>query len=571
MLTKLIICNFKRFERVAIDLGNPVVFVGPNNSGKTSAMQALTLWDVGLRRWNEKRSGDTAPEKRPGVAINRRDLLAIPHPSARQLWRTLRIREMHRTAETQSPRNVRIDITVEGEGASGAWKCGLEFDYANEESIYCRPLRQGSTRMPIPSAAAGTKVVFLPPMSGLASVEPRIDPGAVNVRIGEGRTAEVLRNLCHRLYNENHDKWQLLVDQIHRLFGARLQSPEFIVGRGEIAMGYKEDHVLYDLSLSGRGMQQTLLVLAYLYLNSSSIIMLDEPGAHLEILRQQQIYRLISDIASNTGSQIVAASHSVSLLNEAAGRDLVIAFVGEPHTLDSGRSQVIKALKSIGFDQYYQAEQKGWVLYLEGPTDLAILQAFARRGGDTAIIEALERPFVKHVGNQSSKAKEHFYALREALPSLRGIAILDRLEQEPVDEPGLSMHMWRRREMENYVCTQATLEKYATASISGDEGGPLFASEERRRRRAAMRGAIEEIEQAMKKLNKGSPWDPDLRASEEFLKPLFATYFDKIGLPNTFSKKSYYELANHVPETEIPQEVWQKLEAIAATAEGTDT
>ena len=60
MLTKLTIRNFKRFEEVKIELGNPVAFIGPNNSGKTSAMQALALWDIGLKRWNEKRSGKSA-------------------------------------------------------------------------------------------------------------------------------------------------------------------------------------------------------------------------------------------------------------------------------------------------------------------------------------------------------------------------------------------------------------------------------------------------------------------------------------------------------------------------------
>jgi predicted ATP-dependent endonuclease of OLD family len=39
MLTQLIIRNFKLFDEVAIELGERVVFVGPNNSGKTSALQ----------------------------------------------------------------------------------------------------------------------------------------------------------------------------------------------------------------------------------------------------------------------------------------------------------------------------------------------------------------------------------------------------------------------------------------------------------------------------------------------------------------------------------------------------
>ena len=47
-------------------------------------------------------------------------------------------------------------------------------------------------------------------------------------------------------------------------------------------------------------------------------------------------------------SQIIAASHSEVVLNEAAGRDLVVAFVGKPHRIGDRGSQVQKALREIG-------------------------------------------------------------------------------------------------------------------------------------------------------------------------------------------------------------------------------
>jgi hypothetical protein len=60
-------------------------------------------------------------------------------------------------------------------------------------------------------------------MSGLAATEDRLDSGAVDVRIGEGRTAEVLRNLCHQIHsNEKPGSWQALVAQIQSLFGVHL-------------------------------------------------------------------------------------------------------------------------------------------------------------------------------------------------------------------------------------------------------------------------------------------------------------------------------------------------------------
>ncbi|MEA2601966.1 MAG: hypothetical protein QOF89_2958 [Acidobacteriota bacterium] len=113
MLTRLRIRNFKRFEDVTVELGNPVVFIGPNNSGKTTALQALALWDLGLRRWKEKRGSDT-PEKRPGVTLNRRDLVALPVPNANLLWRALHVRDTRRIDGRSETQNVRIDIIVEG-------------------------------------------------------------------------------------------------------------------------------------------------------------------------------------------------------------------------------------------------------------------------------------------------------------------------------------------------------------------------------------------------------------------------------------------------------------------------
>jgi hypothetical protein len=97
LLTKLTIRNFKRLEEAEIELGHPVLFVGPNNSGKTSALQALSLWEIGVKRWSEKRGTRKPPGKRPGAAINRRDLIAIPVPEANLLWRNLHVREVTRS------------------------------------------------------------------------------------------------------------------------------------------------------------------------------------------------------------------------------------------------------------------------------------------------------------------------------------------------------------------------------------------------------------------------------------------------------------------------------------------
>ena len=366
MLTRVTIRNFKRFDEVEIELGSPVVFIGPNNSGKTSAMQALALWNIGLKRWVERRGvGAVTAARRPGVAVNRRDLFTIPVPEANLLWRGLRVRDVTRDADgKQTTTNIRIDVIVEGITEGQPWKCGLEFDFANSESFYCRPLRlSDGNPMDVPPEVRGVNIAFLPPMSGLAATETRLDSGAVNVRVGEGRTAEVLRNLCYRIFTEQPERWASLTEHVSRMFGAELNNPLYVDERGEITMGYRERGARLDLSSSGRGLQQTLLLLAYLYANPGSVLLLDEPDAHLEMLRQREIYQLITITAEECGSQIIVASHSEVLLNEAAERDLLIAFVGpQPHRIDNRGSQVLKSLRDIGFESYYQAELTGWAL-----------------------------------------------------------------------------------------------------------------------------------------------------------------------------------------------------------------
>jgi energy-coupling factor transporter ATP-binding protein EcfA2 len=573
LLTKLEVRNFKRFGHVEVELGNPVVFVGPNDSGKTTALQALALWDIGVKRWNERRRGKVTPEKRPGVTINRRDLIAVPIPDANLLWRDLHVRDVRKVDGKQETKNIRVDIVVEGVTEGKAWRCGLEFDYANDESFYCRPLRlsehKGAERMPVPEEASRVRVAFLPPMSGLAANETRLDPGAVNVRLGEGRTAEVLRNLCWQIVSgsDGKERWDRVCDRINALFGVSLDPPKYIAERGEIVMTYRQpSDVRLDLSSSGRGLQQTLLLLAHLMVNPESVILLDEPDAHLEILRQRQIYQLLTDEGRRYGSQIVAASHSEVILNEAADRDVVVAFVGKPHRIDDRGSQLLKSIKEIGFQDYYQAEQTGWVVYLEGSTDLAILRAFAETLEHPAAT-VLERPFVHYVGNWPPKAEYHFYGLQEAKDDLVGLALFDRLDQALQPRAGLRERMWTRREIENYLCQPETLLAYAEASGREEAPGPLFEAAECERRRKAMKESIEDFVPPAALRDRSDPWWRDTKASDDFLNRLFAAFFEKLNLPNLMPKTDYHVLARHVPRHLMDPEVTEVLDAIADVAE----
>jgi len=570
VFTRLVIRNFKRFGEAIVDLAEPVVFIGPNNSGKTTALQALALWDIGLRTWIDKRGKqEGGPEKRPGVSINRKDLYVLPVPNALVLWNDLHVRATTGAGVDKSTKNILIEVVVDGVDASGQWSCGLEFDYANEESFYCRPLRveegKNPQRMPIPDGSTEHRIAYLPPMSGLSDREFVKQEGEIGFLIGQGQTAQVLRNLCHGLHigKDGVARWEKIASHLRSLFGVELMPPRLLTARSEIQISYRErGGPEMDLSCTGRGLQQTLLLLAFLYANPKSILLLDEPDAHLEILRQRQIFSLLTEVASDHGSQIIAASHSEVVLREAASRGKVVAFVGSPHVINEHVQQTLKSLTDIGFDQYYQAEQTGWVLYLENTTDLDILKALARRMNHP-VLPHLDSCFLHPVAtNLPTRARDHFYGLREAKRDLVGVAIFDRLDRELREGAELVELMWLRREIENYIFSEATLLRYAASEVTDD----LLGLAESKRRVSAMEEAIREITHSLSTLGHPSPWSEDIKATDDFLDPLFKLFSRKLGIPLALRKNEYFKLVEFTESDEIPGEVAEKLDAILGVA-----
>jgi predicted ATPase len=571
MITQLTIRNFKRFEKADIELGAPVVFVGPNNSGKTTALQALALWELGMRRWLEKRgTAKSVAKLRVGVVINRRDIVQLPVPNAALLWRDLHLRQTP-TGSGKATQNVLIEICVAGMNEGAEWSCPLEFDYSNDEIIHCRPSRIGGRtdeRATVPPSAQQVRVAFLPAMSGLAANERRIDEGAIQVLLGEGQTAQVLRNLCWKIWELEREKpaqgeWGSLVAQVKRLFGAELSDPEYISERGEIQMSYVESVTgtrrqrKLDLSAAGRGLQQTLLLLAFLRWQPGSVVLIDEPDAHLEILRQRQIYAELTDTVRRLDSQLVIATHSEVVLNEAA-RDKIVAFVGKPHVMRQS-DQVRKALALLGYEQFLQAETKGWVLYLEGSTDLEALRILAQVTKHK-VAGVLEAPFVCYVSNEARKAREHFFGLAEAYPNLVGVAIFDNTPDVTVQTHAqLKEIKWGRRELENYFCQPFLLRRWVE---QGDSDADLFKRAEIEQNKKAMEEAIAEntAPVALKDF-RHSFWQKN-KVSDEYLPAVFGTFFKKLGLSNSMNKSDYGQLARLLKPEEVASEVKDVLDLI---------
>ena len=582
LLHYLEIRNFKHFgDRQRIELDHPAVLIGPNNCGKTTAIQAIALWSQAVKTWFEAK-GRSRPKERTATALNRLNIVSVPVQRTRYFW--------HNTTVRTGNSDIPILITVGVQHGQTVEPVTMRFRNQGEDLVYCAPDEATLQKPDAIRTAAALGVHLLYPMSGLETEEPIIQPGRIDVLLGQGQTAQVLRNLCLLVFQNPPGDWREIVRLMERLFSIYLGDPTETT-RGSIDLFYRQTSVKEPLEISaaGRGLQQLLLIFAYLYSHRDSVLLIDEPDAHLEILRQRQVYVLLREIAARNESQVVLVTHSEVVLEEALGHNVTLLLGGKTDNL-AGRPEIRNALTYYGAEHYVRAVQHGYVLYVEGTTDLDILREFAIRLGHPAATRWDERINAFYVADSHPRAdldvelerveggygqppRRHFSALRDLVPGLRGLAILDsdgRVRQDS-DEGGLRTVYWQRYEAENYFITPDLLRRHVAEHYGTGlflDAAPDAADEvldalirERvfdERQFSAWKRADAETAQVL--------WDArtaTLKLSA-FAEEFFRRLSELLGHPMLLRKGELHRLIRSVDPASIPPEVGEKLNFLQA-------
>ena len=428
-------------------------------------------------------------------------------------------------------------------------------------------------------------------MSGISADEAVILPKRIEFLMGRGSTAEVLRNICLQVFEKTPEDWRAIQELMQRLFHVELGVPQGNE-KGGVDLAYVQEGTSgeMDLGLSGRGFQQMLLIFAHLYLHKGSVLLIDEPDAHLEILRQRQVFALLRDIAHRNQCQVVLVTHSEVVLGEALDTNLTLILDGQADDL-AKKQDIRDALKHFGAEHYVRARETGHVLYVEGSTDVDMLKAFARKLGhpvssrleDEARLNVYylqdnfpgperttEEELERVEGGYGMPARDHFKALGTMLSGLGGLAIYDHdgRPRREMNAGGLNELEWRRYEPENYFVTPELLERWVASKLGPQE---LFASA----RTSVMTDLLRE------RIFTENPGDLEtyLRADEATRKALWRAqtqhlklstfaeeYFRRIGAatatPMLLRKGSLHELIEMCDPADMNGDVKDKLDAL---------
>lgn len=523
------ISNFRRFGELDCRLGQHLVIAGPNSCGKTTLLQAVAFWSEIASHWavynpDLARDGDG---NYPTTTLNLLRVASMPLAEWDHLWPA---------RDVARPASLRLEV--------GGNVLGFELIYGDRESVHVRPTRDSAEPVLEQYLREPFRPVYIPPMSGLDFREPKYGSEMIPARLARGQGGTVLRNLLLAV-SSDAKRWHELTTVVSDLFGYELTFPS--AGAETIIAGYREENTMlsFDYSSGAGGFLQVVMLYAAIFQRGGSVVLIDEPDAHLHVFLQERLYRDLTERARREGWQLIVATHSERLIRSASVATLRL-LAGGLRSVRQARG-LVDTLHLDNMDLLL-AQQVGRVLYLEGKTDLDILLAWSRVL-QHPLTPFLEKPFWKPTAEDEWKAARHFQAMRLNTPRLRGAELCDRNDrgeevlQDRAPE-GMMRLVWRQYEIENYLVHPEALQRWVAS-----RGGA-----------AAARRAEDHMRQLFPPALFAAPFGRDYfegRKGKSVLREVCQAARLQVG------DAEYWEVAAGMQEDEVHPEVVEKLDAIA--------
>ena len=543
MINKVVINHFKKFDQLEFKLPSHLVhlvIVGPNNSGKTTLLQAIGAWSEIASQWLEKNPGLARKEDNNYLSthLNLLRFYSVPLKDFDHLWKN---------KDIQKPASVWLH--------TDQWKIGFEVIYEQAELVSIRPVKEVKENDLEKYIEKPLIPVYIPTASGLDSEEDHFNnQDLIKQHLAKAQAGKILRNLILSV-SKNRTKWEELQRIIKTFFGYELTHPS---AGAQIYIRYRHSSQgqLYELSSASSGFLQVLLIYArVLASKGKSVLLIDEPDAHLHILLQDKMYQELQKLSQENQSQLIISTHSRELINATKGKGLYV-FAGD--TL-SGISDTKKVISTLNLEttDIVLAKIKPYILYVEGDTDINILREWARVLGHCLLSFLEPSPFYKkiksskfHEGIQSRwTAVKHFSALRAMVPHLHGVELYDsdeKVHSDSKDRPKgmISPLYWRRREIENYLLHPKSIIRFVKSKMPEN---------------------VERVEKWMKK-QLPLAWHENPLENSDFMqglqgKDFLSKFFQEARLD--VEKKDFYQIAAQMKKDEIYPEVIEKLDSIA--------
>lgn len=483
-LKTLKLVNYKGFEQHTIALRAENILIGANNAGKSTALGALRL--IAAMLPTARRTAPTTVGRVEGRPVRGWPITAAAIEAS--AFSSDNIRHDFRLSET------RIEVTTSlGARVVASW---ATVDSPDEPpppgTLAVFPPKDTN---PPPRTVALTmipSIAIVPTLTPLEQHESLVTDETVKRYLSSRRSSRYFRNALWRLTSDDWEEFCSFVYErtpelsnltINRSYGNDADAFDLF---------YEEERSRHEREIgwAGDGIQIWLQALFHLWRQrSADVVILDEPDVFLHPDLQRRLARTLF----TSPQQTVIATHSVEVLAEASPGSAVWIDRSRRNA-ERPRTDGSLALLGRRLGSGYElgvgrALRSRTVLFVEGD-DAPVIAAFARTLGKMGVATSENYATVPLGGFGKNWRAGAFAETMAALGGdIRSLVLLDgdlrtadaiEFELAQIRSTNAKVHVWARRELENYVLEAAAIAKVAGISVGQAETLLTSAIEEHR-------------------------------------------------------------------------------------------
>lgn len=448
--------RYKKFRDNDLTTSNHNVFVGANNSGKTSLLHAVRLFFFAASGEFSGPAGNVKFHKR---YVQLDEILPVSDPQ--ELWFNCVKGNTKSTA-----------VIVDVEFSSGlAIEVSLTHRFGQVHVDAVLSKNPNSLNGKQINSALDHKIAFIPGLVGILPQEPYVTPARRSAMSIEARYSEMYRSSL--LHLNVTDKKAL--GKINKVLKEHLDveitgidfDPDSDVF---VAVKYTQGGVSLDLSNAGSGMLQVIQLLVYVYLHKPSLLLIDEPDAHLHPELQEKLGAILIAVTDDLSAQLFVATHSPDVIDTFNSNEVYFINAAKKHLrpfkkdnayveglINSGivTSSALSRIAVRPRCLVVEDKKIGILKRIDEVCGLKLL----RRPGDfkkaegVSKFETIHQVYVTVQDVVGKKIDLHFLQDSDGLPE-RYLSYI----QKRYEDRALVAHILERHEIENYLLDAKTVK-----------------------------------------------------------------------------------------------------------------
>lgn len=451
MIETIQLVNYRCFKNVKIKFKDITIIVGKNNAGKSSLLEALRLVSLAIRKaghttYKELPREFKAPVREKGFRLN-----------VEKLKVDLRGIVYYYTDET-----AQIIVKMVG---------GITIHiYANSEYVYAVLYDEEKRNVKTKARAAELNIEsvdILPQIGLIKEIEKKLSNETVEADRESYLSSRHFRNEVLQFQEEYWDEFVRLAETTWEGLKIREIFLDY-ENDNQISLFVSDNNFPAEIGLMGSGLQMWLQIMWFLSRTKESrTVILDEPDVYMHPDLQRKLLKIIK----SRYPQVIIATHSIEMISEVEARNIMMI---EKRRKNMSYASDLKAVQSIIDDigavsnlSLTRIGNYRKCIFVEGK-DLEFLSKIAEVTFPDCKETLNSIPHVSIGGfNNLSRA---FGAANLFFDETKGqiqcYCILDsdyfpddfiNEQYKKAEENHLQLHIWKRKEIENYLLEPAVL------------------------------------------------------------------------------------------------------------------